>query len=105
MPTRICIVTGASRGLGAAIAELAATRGYDLCLSCRHDLARADEVATRIRAVGRRALGVQADVPNQSDGARMFKQVDRELGGVDVLVNNAGVSGRKGRVDALDENE
>jgi len=73
------LVTGGSRGLGASIAELAASRGYDVCISCRHDIARADEVATKVRACGRRALVVQADVSKEPDVARMFKQVDDRL--------------------------
>lgn len=102
---KIIVVTGASRGLGAAIAELAAVRGYDVCLSCRNDVDRADEVAAKVRAAGRRALVVRADVGDDGDVRRLFEQVDRELGTLQVLVNNAGVSGRKGRVDALDGEE
>jgi len=102
---KVMLVTGGSRGLGASIAELAASRGYDVCISCRHDIARADEVATKVRASGRRALVVQADVSKGPDVVRMFNQVDGHFGRLDVLVNNAGVSGRKGRVDALDESE
>jgi len=100
------LVTGASRGLGEAIAELAAFRGYDVCISCRLDIDRANAVANAVRAAGRRALVVQADVGNDADVTRMFEQVDRELGRLDVLVNNAGISGgRTGRVDALDGDE
>src|SRR4051794_30466508 len=104
--TKIILVTGGSRGLGAAIAELAAIRGYDVCISCRTDTAGAEEVAIKVRAAGRRAIVVQADAAKQADVARMFERVDRDLGTLDVLVNNAGLSGgRKGRVDELDENE
>ena len=58
--SKVMIVTGGSRGLGAAIAELAAIRGYDVCISCRTDVAGAEEVATKVRAAGRRAIVVQA---------------------------------------------
>jgi NAD(P)-dependent dehydrogenase (short-subunit alcohol dehydrogenase family) len=100
--TKVMIVTGGSRGLGAAIAELAAQRGYDVCITYRSDARRAEEVVMRVRAARRRAYAVQADVAADDDVKRMFEEVDRELGTVGALINNAGVSGRKGRVDALD---
>ncbi|HTQ01025.1 MAG TPA: SDR family oxidoreductase [Casimicrobiaceae bacterium] len=103
--TPIMIVTGGSRGIGAAIAQLAADRGYDLCISCRSDVDRANAVARTVIAAGRRAVVVQADVAVDDDVVRLFERADRELGTVGVLVNNAGVSGRKGRVDALDRGE
>jgi NAD(P)-dependent dehydrogenase (short-subunit alcohol dehydrogenase family) len=102
---KIMLITGGSRGLGAAIAQLAATRGFDVCISCRSDVARADALAARIRESGRRALVAQGDVAREDDVQRMFSQVDASLGRLDVLVNNAGISGRKGRVDGLDEGE
>lgn len=100
--SKIMLVTGGSRGLGAAIAELAAHRGYDVCISFRSDADRASSVAATVRAAGRRASIVQADVGNDADVIRMFEHVDRELGTPAVLVNNAGIAGRRGRVDSLD---
>lgn len=105
MTTRIMIVTGGSRGLGAAIAVLAAHRGFDVCISYRTDGDGANATAKRIRETGRRALAVSADVGDDGDVRRLFDQVDRDLGPPSALVNNAGVSGRKGRVDALDGGE
>lgn len=102
MTTRIMIVTGGSRGLGAAIAVLAAHRGFDVCISYRTDGDGANATAKRIRETGRRALAVSADVGDDGDVRRLFDQVDGDLGPPSALVNNAGVSGRKGRVDALD---
>ena len=98
---KIIVVTGGSRGLGAATAELAAQRGYDVCITYCHEAARAEALAERIRGTGRRALVVQADVGSDAEVKRLFEQVDRELGPVAALVNNAGTSGSKGRVDAL----
>jgi NAD(P)-dependent dehydrogenase (short-subunit alcohol dehydrogenase family) len=102
---KVIIVTGGSRGLGAAIAELAGQRGYDVCIAYRHDGKRADAVVATIRGMGRRALSVQADVGNAADVLRLFGRVDGELGAINALVNNAGTGGRHGRVDALDADE
>jgi NAD(P)-dependent dehydrogenase (short-subunit alcohol dehydrogenase family) len=96
------IVTGGSRGIGAATARLAAQAGYDVCINYVRDAAAAEQVATQVRAAGRRAIAVQADVAKEADIERMFQTVDRELGRLGVLVNNAGVpGGERRRVEAL----
>jgi NAD(P)-dependent dehydrogenase (short-subunit alcohol dehydrogenase family) len=102
---KVIIVTGGSRGLGAAIAALAGQRGYDVCVTYRFDAERADAVIAAIRVTGQRALAVRADSASEDDVKRLFEQVDRDLGTVSALVNNAGTAGRKGRVDALDARE
>lgn len=101
----VVVVTGGSRGLGEAIAELAADRGFDVCLTYRTERQRADAVVARIRDRGRRAIAIQVDVGNDSEVKRAFVEVDRQLGAVTALVNNAGTSGRKGRVEDLDGDE
>src|SRR5262245_37413297 len=101
----IMVVTGGSRGLGAAIARLGAERGFDVCITYRHEAEQARKVAKSIEDRGRRALAVKADAGNESDVVRTFEEVDRRLGRVTVLVNNAGTSGRKGRVESLDSPE
>jgi NAD(P)-dependent dehydrogenase (short-subunit alcohol dehydrogenase family) len=101
----VLVVTGGSRGLGEAIAELAADRGFDVCLTYRTERQRADAVVARIRDRGRRAIAIQVDVGNDSEVKRAFVEVDRQLGAVTALVNNAGTSGRKGRVEDLDGDE
>jgi NAD(P)-dependent dehydrogenase (short-subunit alcohol dehydrogenase family) len=78
----IMIVTGGSRGIGAAIARLAGQRGYDVCVNY---------TAAAIRDQGRRAITVQADVSKPEDVARLFAETDSGLGRIDVLVNNAGI--------------
>lgn len=98
----VIVVTGGSRGLGAAVAELAGLRGYDVAITYRHDSDRANAVVGGIRALGRRALAIQADVGNDGDAKLTFESVDRALGPVTALVNNAGNSGVKGRVDGLE---
>ncbi len=87
----VLVVTGGSRGIGAAIAKLAAKKGYDVCVNYQRARERADEVAAAVRAEGRRALVVQADIAREDDIVAMFRAVDRELGPIDALVNNAGI--------------
>jgi NAD(P)-dependent dehydrogenase (short-subunit alcohol dehydrogenase family) len=90
--TPIMIVTGGSRGIGAAIARLAGERGYDVCVNYAAAADRAEAVAEEIRRHGRRAITVQADVSKLEDVERLFEATDDGLGPVDVLVNNAGIS-------------
>jgi NAD(P)-dependent dehydrogenase (short-subunit alcohol dehydrogenase family) len=103
---RVIVVTGASRGIGARTAQRAAERGYRVCVNYQSNRARADEVVRGIESAGGRAIAVQADVGDADAVARMFDTVDRELGRVTALVNNAGVNDiAQGRVDevAIDE--
>ncbi len=88
---KVLVVTGGSRGIGAAIARLAARDGYDVVLSYRKEAAQADQVVKDIEAQGRRGLAVQADVSSEADVVRLFETVDREFGALNALVNNAGV--------------
>lgn len=85
------VVTGASRGIGAATAILGAERGYAVCVNYRRDAAAASSVVERVRAGGGRAVAIQADVSREDDVVRLFRSVDEELGPVTALVNNAGI--------------
>ena len=87
----VLLVTGGSRGIGAAIAKAAAKKGYDVCVNYVRARDRADQVAAAVRAEGRRALVVQADVSREPDITAMFRAVDQDLGPIDALVNNAGI--------------
>ena len=98
----IVLVTGASRGIGAATAKLAASRGYDVCINYRQDARAARTVAAEVSAAGRRAAVVQADVANEADIVRLFETCDRELGRLTALVNNAGILETQMRVEAMD---
>ncbi|OZI77708.1 SDR family oxidoreductase [Bordetella genomosp. 12] len=91
--TKIVLITGAGRGIGAAIAAMAAGQGYAVAVNYRRDAAAAEAVVDRIRAAGGRAIAVQADVGQEQEVERLFLDVDRQLGPVDVLVNNAGMLG------------
>ncbi len=98
----VIVITGSSRGIGAATACLAAKQGYDVCVNYIRDAAAAEEVVHKVRAAGRRALAVQANVASEEEIERLFKAVDRELGRVTVLVNNAAVVGQsRRRVETL----
>jgi len=96
------IVTGASRGIGAATARIAAANGWDVCINYLSDRASADSVAADVRASGRRAIVVQADVADEDAICRMFRAVDDELGRVSALINNAAYTGSgRRRVDQM----
>jgi NAD(P)-dependent dehydrogenase (short-subunit alcohol dehydrogenase family) len=98
----VAIVTGSSRGIGAATATLAASRGYAVCVNYLKNEARADAVVAEIRAGGGRAIMVQADTAIEDEVVKLFERVDLELGPVTALVNNAGITGRAGRLDSFD---
>jgi NAD(P)-dependent dehydrogenase (short-subunit alcohol dehydrogenase family) len=100
--TNVLLVTGGSRGIGAATARLAAERGYAVCVNYRQNRAAADEVVAAITAAGGRALAVGADVASEADVVRLFDTVDRELGPLAVLINNAGILERQTRVEHID---
>jgi NAD(P)-dependent dehydrogenase (short-subunit alcohol dehydrogenase family) len=98
---KVMLVTGASRGLGAAVAKLAAARGYAVGVNYAQDEARANRVVAGICAAGGKAIAIRADVGSEAHVVAMFERVDAELGTLGVLVNNAGISGPHSRVDAL----
>lgn len=95
------LVTGASRGIGAAIARLAARDGWDVGVNYVANEARASEVVAAVEAAGRRAAALQADVSVEAEAVRLFVECEARLGRLGGLVNNAGVITAYGRVDAL----
>lgn len=101
---KVALVTGASRGIGAAIALAIAEAGADVAVNYRERSEAAAGVADAIRGKGRRSLTVGADVSKAADVSRMIETVTAELGAVDILVNNAGI-GRKFTPDELTEAE
>ena len=98
----VILITGGSRGIGAATAILAAQRGYDVAFTYQSSAAAANEVAEKIRATGRKALMLQADVAVEADVLSVFKQVDAQLGRLDALVNNAGILEKIMRLEEMD---
>jgi NAD(P)-dependent dehydrogenase (short-subunit alcohol dehydrogenase family) len=98
---QVMLVTGGSRGIGAATALLAARRGYAVAVNYASNSLAADEVVSVIRAHGGHAIAVQADVGDEAQVLAMFEKVDAELGRLSALVNNAGVIDLQSRVDQM----
>jgi NAD(P)-dependent dehydrogenase (short-subunit alcohol dehydrogenase family) len=99
---KILLVTGGSRGIGAAIAKLAAEQGYDVAINYVRDEKAAAEVATAVKAAGRRAVAIKGDMAQEADVARTFATIDQELGRVTHLVYNAGATGGYSRLEEAD---
>jgi NAD(P)-dependent dehydrogenase (short-subunit alcohol dehydrogenase family) len=95
------VVTGASRGIGAAVARLAAERGYGVAVNFATGADEAAEVVRQIISAGGRAVAIQADVSREEDVVRMFVTAERELGPIKALVNNAAITGGFARVDSV----
>jgi NAD(P)-dependent dehydrogenase (short-subunit alcohol dehydrogenase family) len=97
----VVLITGASRGIGAATALLAARAGYAVAVNYAANSLAADEVVRQIRQSGGNAITVQADVADEAQVLAMFEKVDAKLGRLTALVNNAGVVDQTSRVDAM----
>ncbi|HAO75930.1 MAG TPA: short chain dehydrogenase [Pseudomonas sp.] len=100
--SRVMLITGASRGIGAATARLAAQQGYALCLNYHQRADAANAVLEQVRGLGVTAIAVQADVADETQVLHMFEAIDREFGRLDVLVNNAGMLEQQMRLEQMD---
>jgi NAD(P)-dependent dehydrogenase (short-subunit alcohol dehydrogenase family) len=98
----VMIVTGASRGIGAATAKLAAQRGYFVCVNYHQSREAAERVVFDITNAGGRAMAVQADVSSDREVVALFQKVDSEMGTVAALVNNAGTLELQARLEGMD---
>jgi len=96
---KVMIITGASRGIGAATAKLAGTMGYAVCVNYLKNPAAADGVVDDIRSNGGQAIAVAADISVEKDVISLYEAVDAHLGTVTALVNNAGILERQMRVE------
>ena len=95
------IVTGASRGIGAAVAELAGAHGFSVAVNFATGEAEARNVAEQIVSAGGRACAIHADVAREEDVITLFQTAERELGPIKALVNNAAITGGFSRVDSV----
>jgi NAD(P)-dependent dehydrogenase (short-subunit alcohol dehydrogenase family) len=97
------LVTGASRGIGAAVARLAAARGYQVAVNYHRSEGAANEVVAAIKEAGGTAVAIRADVARPDEVARLFAETEAALGTPDVLVNNAGIIGGVREIENVDE--
>lgn len=103
MNTRpVCLITGGSAGIGAACAELAARKGYDLLLNYNSDADGAAKAAAKAEALGARVVTVQGDVSRPEDVDRIYGVLDAEFGALHALINNAGIVGTTARLTDMD---
>jgi NAD(P)-dependent dehydrogenase (short-subunit alcohol dehydrogenase family) len=98
----VVLITGASRGIGAATARLAAAGGYSVAVNYRQNHQAAADVVRDVERAGGRAVAIAADISSEADIVRMFDECDRALGPVTALVNNAGILETQMRVEAMD---
>lgn len=98
MARPVCLVTGASAGIGAACARLAAERGYDLVLTYNSDPKGAEAVACEAQEAGAKTLVVQCDVAEPAAIGALYARIDEEMGRLDALINNAGIVDQAARV-------
>jgi NAD(P)-dependent dehydrogenase (short-subunit alcohol dehydrogenase family) len=98
----VAIVTGASRGIGAAIAKALGTNGYSVAVNFAADEISASRVVEDLKARGSQAVAIQADVAREADILNLFETAERELGPLTALVNNAGITGGFSRVESVD---
>lgn len=97
----VILITGASRGIGAAAARLAARQGYNVVISYFSDAASAAQVTADVQAAGRQALAIRADSADPGQVSHMFAEIDRTFGRLDVLVNNAAILNTQSRLEDI----
>jgi NAD(P)-dependent dehydrogenase (short-subunit alcohol dehydrogenase family) len=103
MPARpVVLITGAGRGIGAATAQLAAQRGFDVAVTYKSDAASAAKVVNAVKAAGGKGLAIPGDMGVEGDITRMFDTVDEQLGPLTHFVYNCGITGRASRIEAAD---
>jgi NAD(P)-dependent dehydrogenase (short-subunit alcohol dehydrogenase family) len=99
---KVILITGASRGIGAATAKLAGERGYAVAVNYHSNRAAADKVVKHIEQAGGRAFAIAADIAVEAEVVAMFETIDRELGALHALVNNAGILEKQSRLEDMD---
>lgn len=99
----VILITGASRGIGAATALLAARHGYHLCINYRSNDEAAEAILSQVRTLGAKAIAVRADVSSEAEIIAMFQRIDEHLGPITALVNNAATIAPQSRLEYLTE--
>jgi NAD(P)-dependent dehydrogenase (short-subunit alcohol dehydrogenase family) len=99
--SKVVLITGGSRGIGAATALLAAKQGYDVCISYQHNASAANEIVKQIEQHGKKAIAVQADVSLELDILRLFETLDKTFDTLTALVNNAGILDKQTLVEGI----
>jgi NAD(P)-dependent dehydrogenase (short-subunit alcohol dehydrogenase family) len=94
----VVLITGGSRGIGASVAQLAASRGYDVAITYRSERDAAEQVVEICQAAGVEAMAFQGDVADEADVLRIFDEVETRLGRLSHVVNNAGITGKSGKL-------
>lgn len=102
MTAKVLVVTGGGRGIGAAVAKVAAGQGYRVAVNYLNDSKSADEVVSGIAKAGGKAVAIAGDVSLEKHVARLFDEAAEKLGPITHVVNNAGITGRSSRLDAVD---
>ncbi|NBV06461.1 MAG: SDR family oxidoreductase [Proteobacteria bacterium] len=102
LKNKIALVTGASRGVGAATALLLAENGYSIAVNFLKNQKQAAEIVAKAKSFGVSAIEVQANLGDEQEIIKMFKKIDAELGAVTALVNNGGISGGKKSIEEID---
>lgn len=100
--SKIILVTGGSRGIGAATARLAAARGYAVCINYRANQQAAESVLREIASTGGKAIAIRADVSQENEVVHLFESVEKQLGPITALVNNVGILEKQMRVEEMD---
>jgi len=98
----VLLITGGSRGIGAATARLAGRRGYTVCINYRSDPQAASEIVADIERQSGKAISIQADISVESEVVRMFAELDERLGAIGALVNNAATLEKQMRLEEMD---
>ncbi|MBC8038046.1 MAG: glucose 1-dehydrogenase [Rhizobiales bacterium] len=101
--TKVLVVTGGGRGIGAAVARQAADRGYRVAVNYLRDRGSAEKLVAEIARAGGKAAAIAGDVSKENDVTRLFDEAAKSFGPVTHVFNNAGITGRSGRLDATDE--
>lgn len=99
--SKVALITGSGRGIGAATAVKLAGQGYSVAVNYRNDSAAAMSVVEKIQAIGQKAVAIKADISQEDDVIRLFSLIDEQLGPIDLLVNNAGILCQQMTIDSM----